>query len=243
MANETAKLRVFRYDPDQDAEPRYDCYEIPAREGLTVLEALFYILEHVDPSLAFRYACRGAVCGSCAMYINGSYKLACGTQVSSYKGKEIVINPLPHLQVVKDLVVDMAPFFAKYEAIRPYLINNTPPPEKEWPQSPRERKRIDEMIDCILCACCYSSCPSVWMDPEYKGPAALLKANRFNVDTRDRGAGDRMPVLDDEDGLWRCHTIFNCVEACPKDINVTSAIQTAKRTAVKRKLGLRRRDG
>jgi succinate dehydrogenase / fumarate reductase iron-sulfur subunit len=137
----------------------------------------------------------------------------------------------------------MAPFFAKYEAIRPYLINNTPPPEKEWPQSPRERKRIDEMIDCILCACCYSSCPSVWMDPEYKGPAALLKANRFNVDTRDRGAGDRMPVLDDEDGLWRCHTIFNCVEACPKDINVTSAIQTAKRTAVKRKLGLRRRDG
>ena len=229
-----ARLKVFRFDPETDREPRYDRFEVPLREGLTVLEALFYILEKVDPSIAFRYSCRGAICGSCAMYINGSYRLACGTQVSAYKGKEIVVNPLPHLQVVKDLVVDMEPFIAKYESIKPYLINNNPPPEKERPQSPEEHKRIDEMIDCILCAACYSSCPSVWADPQYKGPAALLKANRFNRDSRDQGTDERMPILDNEDGLWRCHTIFNCVEACPKKINVTDGIQTAKRTAVKR---------
>jgi len=173
-----------------------------------------------------------------AVYINGSYRLACGTQVSDFKGKEIVISPLPHLQVIKDLVVDMEPFFAKYGAIKPYLINNTPPPEKERLQSPKERKRIDEMIDCILCACCYSSCPSVWTDPAYKGPAAVLKANRFLADSRDNGTKERMPALDDEDGVWRCHTIFNCVEACPKDINPTDAIQQAKRKALKSKLGL-----
>jgi len=239
MANgSTAKFRILRYDPDADAEPRYQTYEIPTREGLTVLEALFYILEKVDSSLAFRYACRCSVCGSCAVYINGSYRLACGTQVSDFKGKEIVISPLPHLQVIKDLVVDMEPFFAKYGAIKPYLINNTPPPEKERLQSPKERKRIDEMIDCILCACCYSSCPSVWTDPAYKGPAAVLKANRFLADSRDNGTKERMPALDDEDGVWRCHTIFNCVEACPKDINPTDAIQQAKRKALKSKLGL-----
>lgn len=238
MAEKTAKLRTFRFDPDTDSKPRYDTFEIPARKGLTVLEALFYILEKVDPSIAFRYSCRGAICGSCAMYINGSYRLACGTQVSAFKGKEIVINPLPHLKVIKDLVVDMEPFFAKYESIKPYLITNTPDPEKERLQSIEERKRIDDMIDCILCAACYSSCPSVWMDPRYKGPAALMKANRFNVDSRDEGTDMRMPVLDNEDGLWRCHTIFNCIEACPKKLNPTGAIQTAKRTAVKRKLRL-----
>ena len=238
MAEKTARLKVFRFDPDTDREPRYDSFEIPAPKGLTVLDALFYILEKVDPSIAFRYSCRGAICGSCAMYINGSYRLACATQVSAFKNKEIVINPLPHLQVIKDLVVDMEPFFAKYEAIKPYLITNAPDPEKERLQSIEERKRIDEMIDCILCAACYSSCPSVWMDPKYKGPAALMKANRFNVDSRDEGKGQRLPVLDHEDGLWRCHTIFNCVEACPKKLNPTDAIQAAKRTAVKRKLGL-----
>ena len=233
-----ARLKILRFDPDVDREPRYDIFEIPTREGLTVLDALFYILEKVDPSIAFRYSCRGAICGSCAMYINGSYRLACGTQCSAFKGREIVINPLPHLQVIKDLVVDMEPFFAKYEAVKPYLINDTTPPEKERVQSPEERKRIDEMIDCILCSACYSSCPSVWTDPQYKGPAALLKANRFNQDSRDEGTDERMPVLDNEDGLWRCHTIFNCVEACPKKINVTEAIQTSKRTAVKKKLRL-----
>lgn len=237
--NSTARLKIFRFDPDQDAEPRYDTFEIPTPEGLTVLEALFYILETVDPSIAFRYSCRGAVCGSCAVYINGRYELACGTQVSDFKGKEIVISPLPHLEVIRDLVVDMEPFFAKYEAIKPYLVNGDAPPEKERLQSPEEYKRIEEMIDCILCASCYSSCPSVWTDPRYSGPSAIMKANRFNVDSRDQGTGERMPVLDHEDGLWRCHTIFNCVEACPKDVNPTSAIQTAKRAAAKRKFGLK----
>jgi len=235
---DTIRLKIFRFDPETDRKPRYDVFEIPCQPGLTVLEALFYILEKVDPSIAFRYSCRGAICGSCAMYINGSYRLACGTQCSAFKGKEIVINPLPHLQVIKDLVVDMEPFFAKYQSIRPYLINHHEPLEKERLQSPEERKRLDEMIDCILCAACYSSCPSVWMDPKYKGPAALLKATRFDEDSRDEGTNERMPVLDNEDGLWRCHTIFNCVDACPKKINVTEAIQTSKRTALRKKLRL-----
>ena len=197
--------------------------------GMTVLEAIFEVLEKQDGSIAFRYACRGAICGSCAMFINGSHRLACGTQVTSLNTTEITISPLPHLPLIKDLAVDMTPFFDNYEAIKPYLIANTPPPEKERLQSPDQRKAIDEAIDCILCGICYSSCPVVWTNKDYLGPSALLKAYRFVADSRDEGLKERLATVGTEKGVWRCHTIFNCSEACPKGINPTNAIQQLKK--------------
>lgn len=239
MANNfEAVMKVFRFDPDKDKEAYYDSYRFGARPGMTVLEGLFEILDHQDSSLAFRYSCRGAICGSCAMYINGSYRLACGTQIAPLMeaGGEVVISPLPHLPIIRDLVVDMDSFFQKYEAIRPYLIQGGNVPEKEIPQSPKQRKKFDEMLDCILCACCYSSCPTVWTDKDYLGPAALLKAYRFVADSRDHGASERLALVNSEDGAWRCHTIFNCAEACPKNINPTYSIQHLKRKATWQRL-------
>lgn len=236
--NFEAVMKVFRFDPDKDKEAYYDTYRFNARPGMTVLEGLFEVLDHLDSSLAFRYSCRGAICGSCAMYINGSYRLACGTQMAPLMeaSGEVVVSPLPHLPIIRDLVVDMTQFFEKYEAVRPYLIERGKTPEKEILQSPKQRKKFDEMLDCILCACCYSSCPTVWTDKEYLGPAALLKAYRFVADSRDHGAKERLALVNSEDGAWRCHTIFNCAEACPKNINPTYSIQHLKRLATWQRL-------
>ena len=236
-----ANLKVWRFDPAVDQKPYFQSYQVPTRKGLTVLEGLLHITDWLDGSLAYRSCCRAAVCGSCAMFINGSYRLACETQVALFGGGEITIGPLPRLKVVKDLVVDMEPFFAKYEAIKPFLINNSVAPEKERHQSPKVRHKIDSLIDCILCGSCYSSCPTVWMSEEkegYIGPAALTKAWRFVADSRDQGAKERLGVIASEEGLWRCHTAFNCVEACPKKINCTDSIQQLKRKAILRKFGI-----
>ena len=238
-----ATIKVWRFDPEVDKEPYWQSYEVPVSETTTVLQGLFYITDYIDGSLSYRYCCRAAVCGSCAMYINGSYRLACETQIAWFPDRVIEISPLPHLKVIKDLVVDLEPFFAKYEMIKPYLINNSKPPEKERYQSPKDRKKLDEMIDCILCASCYSSCPTVWMSEEkdgYLGPSALTKAWRFVADSRDQGAKERLKVVASEHGLWRCHTAFNCVEACPKKINCTDAIQNLKKKAILNKFGLLR---
>lgn len=229
-------LNIFRFDPAVDTEPHYDAYTVPYRAGMTVLEAIFEVLEKQDGSIAFRYACRGAICGSCAMFINGSHRLACGTQITSLNTNEITISPLPHLPLIKDLAVDMTPFFDNYEAIKPYLIANTPPPEKERLQSPSQRRAIDEAIDCILCGICYSSCPVVWTNKDYLGPSALLKAYRFVADSRDEGMKERLATVGTEKGVWRCHTIFNCSEACPKGINPTHAIQQLKKRTVGERL-------
>ena len=229
-------LKVFRFDPDRDREPHFDTFEVPLREGLTVLEALFDILENQDGSLAFRYACRGAVCGSCAMYINGSYLLACQAQVAAFFPRELTIGPMPHFPVIKDLVVDMTEFFRKYEQIMPFLVAQSAPPEKERVQTLEQRQAINEMVDCILCGCCYSSCPTVWTDKEYLGPAALTKAYRFLADSRDDAARERLSIVAGGDGIWRCHTIFNCAEACPKRINPTWSIQQLKRKSALRRL-------
>jgi len=229
-------LKAFRYDPEEGEDSRrYDVYRVPFKRGMTVLEALFWVLENADGSLAFRYSCRGAVCGNCAMFINGSFRLACKTQVASL-GTDVTVDPLPYMKPIKDLVVDMGPFFEKYERIKPYLITLSEPPEGERLQSQRERARIDEVVNCILCGGCYASCPATWSDPEYLGPAALTKAYRFLADSRDEDPGERLDVVAGEDGLWRCHTIFNCVEACPKNINGTEAIQALKRMATRRAL-------
>ncbi|MDO8491132.1 MAG: succinate dehydrogenase iron-sulfur subunit [Dehalococcoidia bacterium] len=231
-----ATLRVFRFQPGQDEKPRFDTYHVQAKSGMTVLDALFQVLDDQDGSLAFRYSCRGAICGSCAMYINGSYRLACQTQLANLGAGPVSVNPLPHLPIIKDLAVDMAPFFDKYEKVMPYLLGEERPPEKEFQQSIDQRKKIDEAIDCILCGCCYSSCPSVWTNKSYLGPAALTKAYRFVADSRDKAYDERLAIVSGEEGVWRCHTIFNCVEACPKKINCTYSIQELKKKTLTRRL-------
>jgi len=233
--NDTIALTVMRYDPTVDKAPRYQTFNVKATKGTTVLDTLFQVLDNQDHSLSFRYSCRSAVCGSCAMFINGAHRLACSTLVSDL-GREIIVQPLPHLPIIKDLVVDLTQFFEKYEVIKPYIVPLKAPPEREYIQSPKERDKINDSTDCILCAACYSSCPSVWAGKNYLGPHALLWAYRFAADSRDGILHDRVGIVSSEDGLWRCHTIFNCTEACPKSLNPARFIQNLKRTTTKETL-------
>jgi succinate dehydrogenase / fumarate reductase iron-sulfur subunit len=235
---DSATLTILRYEPGKSTEPRYETYNVKSTKDTTVLDALFQILETQDHSLTFRYSCRSAVCGSCAMFINGRYKLACSTLISEI-GRDIIIQPLPHMPIIKDLVVDLTTFFEKYKVIKPYIVPIKPPPEREWIQSPQQRSKINDSTDCILCAACYSSCPSVWTGKKYLGPAAILHAYRFAADSRDGILRDRVELLGSEDGLWRCHTIFNCTEACPKSLNPARFIESLKRTATKEMLKAR----
>ena len=231
-------VTVLRSGPAGDKRPYYQTFEVKATQDMTVLDALFQILDTQDHSLAFRYSCRSAVCGSCAMFINGWHRLACSTLLSEL-GREIIVQPLPHMPIIKDLVVDLSLFFEKYKVIKPYVAPNKPFPEKEWVQSPNERSKINDSTDCILCAACYSACPSVWTGKNYLGPAALLVAYRFSGDSRDGILRDRVGLIASEDGLWRCHTIFNCTEACPKNLNPARFIQSLKRTTTKETLKVR----
>ena len=237
QGDETA-LAILRYDPARTKEPYYGTFKIKATKDTTVLDALFQILETQDHSLAFRYSCRSAVCGSCAMFINGRYRLACSTLISEI-GRSVIVQPLPHLPIIKDLVVDLTTFFEKYKVIKPYVVPIKPSPEKEWIQLPQQRNRINDSTDCILCAACYSSCPSVWTGKKYLGPAAILQAYRFAADSRDGILRERVGLLGSEDGLWRCHTIFNCTEACPKSLNPARFIESLKRTTTKETLKAR----
>lgn len=207
---------------------RVDEFQIEASSRKTLLEALFEIQEKHDPTLTFRYSCRSAVCGSCAMYVNGRYRLACSTLLGDL-GRKVYVGPMPHYPVVRDLVVDLRPFFEKYEKIAPFMVESTSPPKREYLQTPSERRRIDEAVDCIMCGACFSSCPTVWTDPDYLGPASLVKAYRFVADSRNGITDWRLAQISGEDDIWRCHTIFNCVEACPKKIYCTYFIQRLKR--------------
>ncbi len=229
-------FRILRFDPTTDQKPEFKDYKLRVTGALTVLEGLFEILENQDGSLGFRYSCRSEVCGSCAMHISGAYRLACHTQVRNLRSKVITIRPLAHLPIIKDLVVDMDPFFDKYRKIRPYFEASTDIPEKEFIQSPRKRKKLNEIIDCILCGACYSSCTMTLTDSHYLGPAALLKANRFVQDSRDTIAKERLAIVNDENGIWRCHTIFNCQIACPKNLNPTQSIAQLKQKVIISKL-------
>ena len=224
-------FKIARFDSDKDKEPRFQTYEVPDEKEMSVLEALFYIVENLDGSLAFRYSCRGAVCGSCAMRINGQNRLACQTLIKKLGSTTITISPLPHLPVQKDLMVDMESFFAKYEKIKPYLINNDPIPDKEFKQSFKERAEIDEMINCILCGNCYSACTMAATNSDYLGPAALTKAYRFYADSRDTAKAERLRIIAGEAAAFRCHTLFNCAEVCPKNIVPTYSIQKLKGAA------------
>lgn len=230
-------VKVQRFDPNADTEPYWQKYDVPLRPAMTVLDALFEILNHQDGSLAFRFCCRAGVCGSCAMIIAGKVRLACETQISQFLNlNEVLISPLPHQKVVKDLAVDYTLFFDRLKAVKPYLVGREPYPEKEFIQLPKQRVPINEPIDCLMCGSCTSACTMAWLNESYLGPAALLKSYRFLVDSRDTIPNERLDIIENENGVWRCHTQFNCVEVCPKKLNPTEAIQKQKIKAIKRKL-------
>ncbi len=217
------ELRIQRYDPEHDSAPHWEEYRVDAPPLARVLDVLHLVKWEQDGTLTFRRSCAHAVCGSDAMLINGHNRLACKIRVDQL-GKRISIAPLPGLPVVKDLVVDMDGFFAKYRSVRPFLVNDSPPPVTERYQSQEDRARYDDTTKCILCAACTSSCPSFWAQESYVGPAAIVNAHRFIFDSRDEAAEERLDILANRDGVWHCRTIFNCVDACPRGINITRAI-------------------
>ena len=220
----TVELRVLRYDPERDAKPHEERYTVEAGPMDRVLDLLHKVKYEQDGTLTFRRSCAHGVCGSDAMLINGRNRLACKIRVDQLGGRKITVAPLPGLPVMKDLVVDMEGFFAKFRSVQPFLQNDSMPPERERRQSARDRARYDDTTKCILCAACTTSCPSFWARPEYVGPAAIVNAHRFIFDSRDDAAEERLEILADKDGVWRCRTIFNCVDACPRDIHITQAI-------------------
>jgi succinate dehydrogenase / fumarate reductase iron-sulfur subunit len=232
-------FKINRYNPDDERRGHYmQDYRLDVQKGTTVLDCLNEIKWTQDGTLTFRRSCRSGICGSCAMTINGVNNLACETQVLALKKKTVIIESLRGYPVIKDLVVDLDPMVKGLMAVKPYLITKTPlPTDQERLQSPEERAKIDGLYECILCGSCTSSCPSFWADKMYLGPHAMLKAYRFVADSRDEGAQEHLDALDDKHGLWRCHTIFNCVEACPKDLNPTKAISELKKEIVKQKIG------
>lgn len=219
---------IYRYNPEVDVKPRMQDYtlELEDNQDLMVLEALIKIKEEQDASLAFRRSCREGVCGSDGLNMNGKNGLACITNLSSLKSNKIVIRPLPGLPVMRDLIVDMTQFYKQYEKVKPYLMNDEKtPPARERLQSPEERAKLDGLYECILCACCSTSCPSFWWNPDkFIGPAGLLHAYRFLADSRDTATEERLDDLDDAFSVFRCHGIMNCVNVCPKGLNPTKAI-------------------
>jgi succinate dehydrogenase / fumarate reductase iron-sulfur subunit len=228
------KFRIYRYNPETDQRPVMRDYDLDMEgHGGMLLDALLR-LKQQDDGIAFRRSCREGVCGSDAMNINGRNGLACITPLSSLK-QPVELRPLPGLPVVRDLIVDMTQFFRQYESIKPYLVNNDPPPETERLQSPAERSELDGLYECILCGCCSTACPSFWWNPDkFVGPAGLLQAYRFLADTRDQGTAERLDNLEDPYRLFRCHTIMNCADVCPKELNPTEAIGKIKGMMVKR---------
>ncbi|WP_018691727.1 succinate dehydrogenase iron-sulfur subunit [Algicola sagamiensis] len=229
---------VYRYNPDVDDAPKMQDYELEVPEGrdMMLLDALI-LLKEQDPSIAFRRSCREGVCGSDGMNMNGKNGLACITPLSALSGKgKVVVRPLPGLPVVRDLIVDMTQFFTQYEKVKPFLINtDSQPPAREYLQSPDERAKLDGLYECILCACCSTSCPSFWWNPDkFIGPAGLLHAYRFLADSRDTATEERLSELDDAFSVFRCHGIMNCVNVCPKGLNPTKAIGHIKSMLLKR---------
>ena len=235
-ATRVRRFRVYRYDPDSGENPRLDTFDLDLdRCGPMVLDALIKIKDEVDTTLAFRRSCREGVCGSCAFNIDGTNTLACIKPIADIKG-DVRIYPLPHMPVVKDLVADLSLAYAQYASVKPWLQADTPPPTHERLQSPEERAKLDGLWECILCFCCQTSCPSYWWNPErYLGPAVLLQAYRWIVDSRDEATGQRLDELDDTFRLYRCHTIMNCTNACPKGLNPGKAIGEIKSAIARRR--------
>lgn len=235
-ATEVKTFKIYRYDPEVDANPRWDTYDVDVGAcGPMVLDALFHIKNTMDPTLAFRRSCREGVCGSCSMNIGGRNTLACTHAWKDVPGKSLNISPLPHQPVIKDLVPDLTLFFAQYSSIEPWLHTESPEPQGEWVQTLNDRAKLDGLYECILCACCTTSCPSYWWNGEkYLGPAALLQAYRWLADSRDEDTGHRLDGLEDPFKLYRCHTIMNCAQVCPKGLNPAKAIAEIKKMMVER---------
>jgi succinate dehydrogenase / fumarate reductase iron-sulfur subunit len=229
-------FRVYRWDPDTGANPRVDTYHVDMDScGPMVLDALIKIKSEIDPTLTFRRSCREGICGSCAMNIDGINTLACTWGMEDIAG-EVRIYPLPHMPVIKDLVPDLTHFYAQHASVKPWLETETPAPEAEWKQSVEDRRKLDGLYECILCACCSTSCPSYWWNGDrYLGPAALLHAYRWIIDSRDEATGERLDELEDPFKLYRCHTIMNCAETCPKHLNPAKAIAEIKKLMVERR--------
>jgi len=227
-------LRIYRFDPDKDDKPYMKDYQVDLEPSDRMLLDALIRIKAKDDSLSLRRSCREGVCGSDAMNINGKNGLACVTRLMDLK-EPVELRPLPGLPVIRDLIVDMSQFFKQYHSVRPYLVNDEPPPEKERLQSPQERAELDGLYECILCACCSTSCPSYWWNPDkFVGPAGLLQAYRFLADSRDQASNERLDNLEDPYRLFRCHSIMNCVDVCPKGLNPTQAIGRIKELLVRR---------
>jgi len=218
------RLRIRRYNPELDSEPHWEQYEVEADPTDRVLDLLHQVKWYQDGTLTFRRSCAHGVCGSDAMLINGRNRLACEYLVRD-AGSEITVEPIRGMAILKDLLVDMEPFWEAYKSVKPYLVNDEVPADgKERRQSPADRERYEDTSRCILCAACTAACPVYWSDQKYVGPAAIVNAHRFIVDSRDTAHQERLEIMSDPDGVWRCRTVFNCVEACPRDIKITRAI-------------------
>lgn len=237
-ASNLTEYRIYRWNPDDQENPTIDTYFVDRDDcGPMVLDGLIWIKNKVDPTLTFRRSCREGICGSCAMNIGGTNNLACLKGMDEVAGDVVKIYPLPHLPVVKDLVPDLTNFYAQHRSIEPWLQTDTATPEKEWGQSRDDREKLDGLYECILCACCSTSCPSYWWnDDRYLGPAVLLQAYRWLIDSRDEATGDRLDNLEDPFRLYRCHTIMNCAQACPKGLNPAKAIAEVKKMMVERRI-------
>ncbi len=230
-------FKIYRWNPDDGKNPQVDTYHVNMDEcGPMVLDALIKIKNEQDATLTFRRSCREGICGSCAMNIDGANTLACLKSCDDVKG-DVRIYPLPHMPVVKDLVPDMTRFYAQHSSIEPWLKTTTPTPQAEWKQSVEERALLDGLYECILCACCSTSCPSYWWNGDrYLGPAVLLQAYRWLIDSRDEATGERLDNLEDPFRLYRCHTIMNCAKACPKGLSPARAIAEIKKMMVERRV-------
>ncbi len=243
ITEDTYTFKILRFDArEPDREPRFAAYRIKVIPGLTVLAVLIRIRDEIDGTLSFRSSCRSAVCGSCAMVINGRIDLACRTQVASFGKNTIILEPLPNFGIIKDLVVDLTPFWNMYEKVRPWLIRKQSDPEKELPQSEEEKRRTDQFVNCILCASCYGSCPVLSRNPDYMGPASLAKLERFILDSRDERPERLLEEIDSEQGVWGCDTMLRCIDACPKDVRPTDSIVGLRKSLLKYRFRGRRKD-
>ena len=221
-------LRVLRFNPETDAAPFYREYTVAVDPTDRVLDALNMVKWYQDGTLTFRRSCAHGICGSDAMRINGVNRLACKVLMRDV-GERVTVEPIMGFRVIKDMVVDMEPFFAQYRSVLPFFVNDSRPPERERTQSVEDRERFDDTTKCILCAACTTSCPSFWANEDFVGPAAIVNAHRFIFDTRDTASQERLDILNDREGVWRCRTIFNCTEACPREIRITKAIGEVKK--------------
>jgi succinate dehydrogenase / fumarate reductase, iron-sulfur subunit len=236
-ATNLQEFRIYRWNPDDGANPRIDTYYVDRDDcGPMVLDALIWIKNNVDSTLVFRRSCREGICGSCSMNIDGGNALACLKAIEDVKGA-VKVYPLPHSEVIKDLVPDLTNFYAQHRSIEPWLKTTTPTPPSEWRQAREDREKLDGLYECILCACCSTACPSYWWNSDrFLGPAVLLQAYRWVIDSRDEATGERLDALEDPFRLYRCHTILNCAQTCPKGLNPGKAIAELKKLMVERRV-------